>query len=69
MPTNHDQQQDTSPSGSLSEADYAKKKQALERSRADRATKGEPTSGLPADSESGRAEDMLPPQGQTNQTR
>ena len=53
----------------LTQQEFAKKKAVLERARADRAIKGEPTSGMNGQ-EYDRAEDVVPPPGgQTNQTR
>lgn len=50
-------------------AALAGKRAVLQRARADHAVKGAPTSGLPENAERSRAEDVPPPQGQTDQTR
>lgn len=62
--------EDEGQSPALPPERLAKKREVLHRARADHAIKGEPTSGLPAQQERARAEDVAPPpQGQTNQTR
>ena len=62
--------EDKGQSPRLSDEELAKKKAVLERTRADHAIKGEPTTGMPEDMEHRHAEEVTPPRaGQTSQAR
>lgn len=67
---NEERAEDKGQSPPLPAEELAKKRAVLKRARADHAIKGEPTSGMPGQTDHRRAEDVVPPPGgQTDQTR
>jgi len=56
-----------SPQGAASDRD--KKRQVLERAKADHAVNGQPTTGVDTTRDTPASDEVAPPQGATNQTR